>query len=419
MLFEVSPALSRRRHCYASTLEAYRAAFDTVAPLLPLFPPTVQDVDPRRGLACAHATPFLSKEAGALPHGPPDCVAELIAHYLVSGASRAPPNVDVDFETVQLASNGEARRVLAQAAADGRTFWAAVHVPAVEHPLWWPAGRGAVGGGRVGSQEGAGRSGRATAVPGFEHMIVGSGAAGIGMHRDRYVGDLAGARPAAEGAKANNERLVSTYLALGRGRKHVVLLPPTAEGARLAQSLGGDGCDEAYGRRESQRAKLPARPSPEVLEAVLAAGGYWFDLEASADATKADDADADASNADAEDKSDGADTKTAVDGIAPAITAVGVNDESRSSSSSAEEEEEEDEFEEVEPLCLFIPAGWWHWLAGDSAWHVAWSGSFFPAPAPGPAGTPQRGVLRGGSGAARGRGGGRRMRGRGRAASAG
>jgi hypothetical protein len=106
----------------------------------------------------------------------------------------------------------------------------------------------------------------ATPVPGFEHMIIGAGEAGIGMHRDRYC--------------EAGEQLVSTYLAIGRGRKHVVLLPPTADGAAVAEKLGGCGCDDAYGRTGSQRAKLPPRPPPDLLEAVLSAGGYWFDIEA-------------------------------------------------------------------------------------------------------------------------------------------
>ena len=72
---------------------------------------------------------------------------------------------------------------------------------------------------------------------------------GIGMHRDRYTGDGQPVRPAGldpptssrpqAGVHAcysrvralwrGQERLVSTYLSLGRGRKHVILLPPTAE----------------------------------------------------------------------------------------------------------------------------------------------------------------------------------------------
>ena len=101
------------------------------------------------------------------------------------------------------------------------------------------------------------------------------------------------------------ERLVSTYLSLGRGRKHVILLPPTAEvratppithttphtsprtppavrptprtwpgtphmhssqGAEIAERLGGEGCDSAYGRPSSQRAPMPVRPQPEVCQ---------------------------------------------------------------------------------------------------------------------------------------------------------
>ena len=118
------------------------------------------------------------------------------------------------------------------------------------------------------------------------------------------------------------ERLVSTYLSLGRGRKHVILLPPTVEvratppiahptphtspppphthtsrrasdprtwprtphvhsshalltctppvhssqGAEIAERLGGDGCDSAYGRPSSQRAPMPVRPRPEVCQ---------------------------------------------------------------------------------------------------------------------------------------------------------
>lgn len=40
---------------------------------------------------------------------------------------------------------------------------------------------------------------------------------------------------------------------------------------------------------------------------------------------------------------------------------------------------DDDEEDDDEPtVCLFIPAGWWHWILADSEWHVAWSGSFFP-----------------------------------------
>ena len=67
---------------------------------------------------------------------------------------------------------------------------------------------------------------------------------------------------------------------------------------------------------------------------VVGAGGYWFDLAALDD--------------------DGA----------------------------SEREGEGDEIDDGgEHVYLFIPPGWYHWLLADSAWHVAWSGSYFPAAA--------------------------------------
>ena len=66
-------------------------------------------LDSRRGLPSTWSTPFLTTLAGALPHGPaPLDVDEVCGTYLVSGASKLPPNVDVDFETVMLDSNGAA-----------------------------------------------------------------------------------------------------------------------------------------------------------------------------------------------------------------------------------------------------------------------------------------------------------------------
>ena len=148
------------------------------------------------------------------------------------------------------------------------------------------------------------------------------------MHRDRYV----------EGEK---ERLVSTYLTLGRGIKHVVLLPPAA--TALAEELGGESCDTAYGRETSQRRELPPSPPPDVLARVLEAGGFWFDL---------------------------------CEAAVPGAAEEGEEGEEGSSDGGGGEDDSEEE-EEV-ALCMFIPAGWYHWLAADSSWHVAWSGSFFP-----------------------------------------
>ena len=138
------------------------------------------------------------------------------------------------------------------------------------------------------------------------------------MHRDRFV----------EGEK---ERLVSTYLTLGRGIKHVVLLPPAA--TALAEELGGDSCDTAYGRTTSQRRELPPSPPPELLERVMEAGGFWFDL-----------------------------CETTVPGAASE------GEEGAGSDDDSDDEEEA-------ALCMRTPAGWstgWP----PMRWHVAWSGSF-------------------------------------------
>eukprot|EP00966_Prymnesium_polylepis_P279500 6457063-Prymnesium_polylepis.3 len=43
------------------------------------------------------------------------------------------------------------------------------------------------------------------------------------------------------------------------------------------------GCDSAYGRSTSQHVQMVVRPPPELLDAVVEAGGYWFDLDAGAD----------------------------------------------------------------------------------------------------------------------------------------
>ena len=68
---------------------------------------------------------------------------------------------------------------------------------------------------------------------------------------------------------------------------------------------------------------------------VVGAGGYWFDL-----------------------------------------AALDVDDD------ASEREGEGDEIDcGGEHVYLFIPPGWYHWLLADSAWHVAWSGSYFPAAA--------------------------------------
>ncbi|KAL1523709.1 hypothetical protein AB1Y20_018639 [Prymnesium parvum] len=378
-LLDLCPALRRRR--YATSVAAYRAAFDPSHGPLPLFPPPSRALPPSaRPLPAESAQPFLCLLRGGPARGVPNDVHELIEAYLRGGVTRAVPNIDVEGQTLGCASVGEARRRLAAAAAARERYWAAVRAP-IEHPDWWPGGNGA------------------EPVPGFEHLIVGEGASGIGMHRDRYVEE---GRP---------DRLVSTYLALGRGRKHVVLLPPSEEGQAVAEALGGIGCDSAYGRTKSQQAQLPTRPHPDLLERVVAAGGFWFDLDVSTP-----------SEADLVDESgclggphapggEGhgvavpsfieSDFRTKVEyeawranlgkcvgacahietsqsaaegnGVEDADTEAHDTSNSESESASLKDDEEE------VAVCLFMPAGWWHWLLAESTWHVAWSGSFFPA----------------------------------------
>lgn len=92
-----------------------------------------------------------------------------------------------------------------------------------------------------------------------------------------------------------------------------MLLPPTEEGAQLARTLSSGCVRDVGGMGPESVPPFPIRPPPEVLEAVVSANGMWFDIAA----------------------------------------------------------------EEARPLTLFIPAGWWHWVEGASAWHVAWGGSFY------------------------------------------
>ena len=366
---------------YASVTADYRKRFHPDSGPLPLFPPPKIEspgAGYKNGLSSSWSTPFITPSAGELPHGPPCCTDELCANYLVGGLSKAAPNIDVDFETQCCATNNEAKRTLARADAEHSTWWAAIHVPTISHPDWWPK--------------------QAIPVPGFEHVIVGAHAAGIGMHRDRFIDK--GNQPALsappgvkEASPAPAERLVSTYLALGRGRKHVVLLPPTEDGTRVANSLGGEGCDEAGGRRESQRARFPLRPPPETLEAVIAAGGYWFAIEAGQDSSPEEEEEEQQEEeliVLEEAPAAAAEAVFATAAAESASRAYGSNVSEASSSSDdnngeesnegdeGDEDDEDDEDDDPDPVALFNPAGWYHWLVGDSEFHVAWSGSFFP-----------------------------------------
>ena len=130
--FSLLPTLCRRD--YAVTLADYTRRFDVSDGPLPCFPPPMVaslGLPRHRGgevMPSSHAIPFVSSQTGSLPRGTPNDVHEAVGTYLVGGSSKAAPNIDVEFEPSCCASNGEARRVLAGAAARGQSFWAAVHV---------------------------------------------------------------------------------------------------------------------------------------------------------------------------------------------------------------------------------------------------------------------------------------------------
>jgi hypothetical protein len=66
-------------------------------------------------------------------------------------------------------------------------------------------------------------------------------------------------------------------------------------------------------------------PSPELLAAVRAAGGYYFILE----------------------------------------DLPGSSSRGRAA-------------QDFSATLLYLPAGWWHWLVGLTPWHVVYGGSFYP-----------------------------------------
>ena len=279
-LIAIAPTL---RETSVTTTEAYRSAYDCGSDgPLPLMPPEVRDMTTARGsIPLSSTSPFLvhGPFGESLPAGLPRGEASDLEPYLFGQFSGGKlPYVYEGGESVEVGeSEDEVRHALTRCFSTGGSFWTTCLVPQIEHPPWWPQGE------------------LVHNVEAYSTLIVGVGSSGIGMHRDGHA-----------------DRFVSTYLTLGCGRKHVVLLPPTEEGARLAKQLGGRdiGADRA-----ASVPTFPARPRPEMLEAVLAAGGFWFDVAAEAASGQT--------------------------------------------------------------LTLFIPGGWWHWLEGASEWHVAWGGSFY------------------------------------------
>ena len=120
-LFDACPLLRGRK--YASSLAAYRAAFtgetDQLSPRPMMPPPFLDPAQSQRGIPPTCSQPFLTTAVGSLPHGTPDGIDDLVNDYLVNGASRLPPNVDVDGAPQECSSNGAARRVIVAAALEG------------------------------------------------------------------------------------------------------------------------------------------------------------------------------------------------------------------------------------------------------------------------------------------------------------
>lgn len=271
---------------YAAALDAFRA----VAPCARacLLPPLLRN--PRRECP-ALDRPFVTAQVGSIPELPESLDDALRAYF--SGVRGRHPKVDVCERAVAVHSWADARRALEAADAAGSRYWCTLFCAEMGHPPWWP--RDAKGPRGVG--EGA------TSVPFFDQIILGRGAVGIGLHADTY---------------APHAAPVSTCLTLLRGRKRVLMLPPsTGDGRSTCHWLVGE--------------PFPHDPPAALLARIASVGGYWFELQ-----------------------------------VAPG----------------------------ADPLAFFTPAGWFHWLVGDtchapdcapdgcapgcSDWHVAFGGSFFP-----------------------------------------
>jgi hypothetical protein len=224
-------------------------------------PPTVDAPSSQNPIAPTDARdPFLftvalCEAAQALPAGLPGDLRALEAlGYVFSGGGL--PEVCIANENAEHErSESELRDELTLCEALRTPFWLSINIRTMRHGRWWPARdmedsdactctRGVSGGEDAAVAE---------AVPAYNSLIVGCGASGIGMHRDVF-----------------NATLVSTYLMLGIGRKHVLLLPSTAEGNALAKRLGGRGVHEQA--RTARVRSFPTRPPADLLDAVHAAG---------------------------------------------------------------------------------------------------------------------------------------------------
>ena len=216
-------------------------------------PPT-RDMEDGESLDVGCSSPFLCHStSGSLPAGIPRIELRELEPYLFGPlcGGKLPliyhkSQASEDWlETNE--SEDEVRYALDQCRSHGHPFWMTSGCTDITHPTWWPASEptGAVG----------------SAVPSYNTLILGSGNSGIGMHRDGH-----------------DKRFVSTYLSLGTGRKHVLLLPPTDEGAQLARKLVREGGVGSVGEKDVPFS--PQQPTREALEAVARCRGYWFDIEA-------------------------------------------------------------------------------------------------------------------------------------------
>ena len=93
-------------------------------------------------------------------------------------------------------------------------------------------------------------------APTQDQVIFGRGRTGIGIHADKYD-------------TARGRQLCSTCITLVRGRKHVLMLPPSCAVAGKPDVCAWFGDDDAF----------PYAPSAELLRRIVEAGGYLFAME--------------------------------------------------------------------------------------------------------------------------------------------
>ena len=204
--------------------------------------------------------PFLTAQCGTIPSVPADLDEALRTYF--TARRDAHPRVDVEEEDQNVGSWSEARRALQAAAAAGRRFWCTFYLPGMGHPSWWPKACK----GPDGTGEGPG------SAKTQDQVIVGRGRTGIGIHADKYdVGGDSG-RP--------SRRLCSTCITIVKGRKHVLMLPPSCAAA---------SCDSCSWFADGDA--FPLSPSPELLRRLVAAGGYLFSMEPLASSQTDDDDD--------------------------------------------------------------------------------------------------------------------------------